>query len=1002
MTTKSVQPVRLANLRKGTKVKMDRKNRALKVQSLEEAREPVDEWLIDQDELEIHNEQLRRTREELIESRDRYFRFYHFSPVGFVTISRQGIVLEANLTLAKLLGIELRALLRQPLSRFFVSGSQDDYQLYRRELLKSKKCDPSQLQMHRTGAEPFWAELESSQVQVDQEDDGKMQLSIRDISRHKQVEETLQTSHAAVKTLIDNVPAEIHVKDTEGRFLVINRTLETLFGVSSEQAKGKTSHDFFPLQLANAFERSDRQVMETGEAIQEESEEIQDNEVHHFLTVKFPMHDLSGKLAGVGAISTDITVRKLAEEALYESQDRYRRVARLTKMGHWVWDGVEDKCIYCSEELAAIYGVSVEEFLNRGSSLESDLEWFHPDDRQHCLSVMNQAIKNKTGYEMTARIVRDDGEIRYIHEVTDAILDANGKLVQVAGVLHDITEHKEAEAKARRNWEFLQSVLDTMPAAINVKDREGRWVVVNELERSMLNIGSYDVPGETPIIERLDKQYAADIRANDRQVIDTGETISFDYKYASAHTPDSTWSVTKVPIKDAKGNVQYVITTSFDITERKKGEEALSFQASHDALTGLVNRSDFERCLARALDTAHSSQDEHALCYLDLDQFKVVNDTCGHIAGDELLCQIGQLLSKSVRKHDTLARLGGDEFGVLMEHCTPEQALRVADTLRKSVGQFRFVWERQAFRIGVSIGLVPITHASESVAYILKAADSACYAAKDKGRNRVHVYHLDDTELARRHGEMQWVARIDQALEDNRLQLWSQQIVPVKGKAEQGAHFELLLRLIDERGETVPPGAFLPAAERYGLATKLDRWVVGAALDLLSRNPERLDRLHLCCINLSGTSLANEEFLEFVQERLEQSQVSARKICFEVTETAAIANLSRAITFMETLKQRGCQFALDDFGSGLSSFAYLKTLPVDYLKIDGAFVKDIVDDKVDMALVRSINDMGKVMGKRTIAEFVENNAILEKLRKIGVDYAQGYGISRPAPIVERA
>ena len=295
---------------------------------------------------------------------------------------------------------------------------------------------------------------------------------------------------------------------------------------------------------------------------------------------------------------------------------------------------------------------------------------------------------------------------------------------------------------------------------------------------------------------------------------------------------------------------------------------------------------------------------------------------------------------------------------------------------------------------------MPITETSESVSNLLSAADSACYAAKDEGRNRVHVYHLDDTDLARRQGEMRWVARIDQALEDERFQLWSQPIVPVMTGSDEGEDFELLLRLVDERGETILPGDFLPAAERYGLSTKLDRWVIGAALGYLGRNPKLLERLHLCFINLSGASLADEEFLEFVCTELQQSQIPSQKICFEVTETAAIANLSRAMTFMKALKEQGCRFALDDFGSGLSSFAYLKTLPVDYLKIDGAFVKDIVDDEVDLALVRSINDVGKVMGKWTIAEFVESEAILEKLRNIGVDYAQGYGIGHPAPIEE--
>lgn len=337
-----------------------------------------------------------------------------------------------------------------------------------------------------------------------------------------------------------------------------------------------------------------------------------------------------------------------------------------------------------------------------------------------------------------------------------------------------------------------------------------------------------------------------------------------------------------------------------------------------------------------------------------------------------------------------------------MEHCSLEHALRVANTLREAVEEYRFAWEDKGFNIGVSIGLVPITEFSESIVGVLSAADSACYAAKDQGRNRIHVYREDDVGLAKRHGEMQWVARIERALEEERFQFDFQPIVPVKSSEQKGMHYELLLRMQDEQGRIVPASVFLPAAERYNLATKLDRWVVRNAFEWLTRHPEHLERLYLCEINLSGHSLGDGEFLEMVIQQLHQTAIPPEKVCFEVTETAAVANLTSATHFIQTLKGVGCQFALDDFGSGLSSFAYLKTLPVDFLKIDGSFVKDIADDPTDLAMVKSINEIGHTMGKRTIAEFVENAAILEKLkaRDIGVDYAQGYHIGRPKPIDE--
>ena len=450
-------------------------------------------------------------------------------------------------------------------------------------------------------------------------------------------------------------------------------------------------------------------------------------------------------------------------------------------------------------------------------------------------------------------------------------------------------------------------------------------------------------------------------------------------------------------VPDSEGRTT-ILCVCEDITEAQRLSEQLSYQGSHDALTGLVNRRRFEQHLQQILAVAGNERMEHALCYLDLDQFKIINDACGHTAGDELLRQLAGVLRNHVRRGDSLARLGGDEFGVLMEYCSLEQAQRVADALRQAIQDFRFLWEGRSFSLGVSIGLVPIDQTSGSISAVLRAADSACYIAKEQGRNRIHIYHADDAELSRRHGEMQSVAHIQQALADDRFRLCFQPIIPLLRKGNEGEHYELLLRMEDASGYWIPPGAFLPAAERYGLAAKLDRWVVGAAFDWFARHPGRRQSLYLCAINLSGHSLVDQTFLEFVLEKFSEGQVAPAQICFEITETAAIANLSSATRFITTLKARGCRFALDDFGSGLSSFAYLKTLPVDFLKIDGLFVRDIVDDPINLAMVKSINEIGQVMGKRTIAEFVENQATLEKLTEIGIDYAQGYGIGRPLPI----
>ncbi|MHB8472505.1 MAG: EAL domain-containing protein [Gammaproteobacteria bacterium] len=451
------------------------------------------------------------------------------------------------------------------------------------------------------------------------------------------------------------------------------------------------------------------------------------------------------------------------------------------------------------------------------------------------------------------------------------------------------------------------------------------------------------------------------------------------------------------PIRDHDGQVLGAILVFNDVGHTRKLARQLSFQASHDALTGLFNRREFEQQLQRTINSECADGQQHALCYLDLDQFKVVNDTCGHIAGDELLRQLAGLLHGEVRESDILARLGGDEFGVMLKGCCLSQALRIAEDLRARVKDFRFVWQGHSFEIGVSIGIAALNATTQSIADVMSVADVACYAAKDLGRNRVHVYQPDDSELKQRRGEMRWVSRLHKAIAEDRFVLYYQPIVQVIRGATDDLHFEVLIRLRDEQGKEVPPMAFIPAAERYNLMPSIDRWVVRNTLRYLRALPSPPAQW-LCVMNLSGQTLCDDQFLDYVLDQLQVAEIDPRHLCFEITETAAIANLRHAVHFMTELKAIGCRFALDDFGSGLSSFAYLKNLRVDYLKIDGGFVKDMVDDPIDCAMVEAINQIGHVMGIQTIAEFVESDAILSALGRLGVDYAQGYWVAAPRPL----
>lgn len=455
------------------------------------------------------------------------------------------------------------------------------------------------------------------------------------------------------------------------------------------------------------------------------------------------------------------------------------------------------------------------------------------------------------------------------------------------------------------------------------------------------------------------------------------------------------------PIFDRDGVLAGAVMVFYDVSLMHRIPHLLSYHATHDALTGLINRREFERRLSELLVQAKHTRQHHALAYLDLDQFKLVNDTCGHAVGDRLLCQITYLLKEKVRDSDTLARLGGDEFGLLLENCPLERALQITEDLLATIRNFRFVWQGHSFDIGVSIGLVPISEDSVTPAEVLSEADAACFTAKEKGRNRVQVYQPGDLEMAQRHGEMQWVSRLHKALDENRFRLYCQAIAPLNG--DLARHGEVLLRLEDEDGKLVPPMAFLPAAERYNLMPAIDRWVIGTALAAIGghlRQQHHGQHSLMCNINLSGASLGEPGLQDYIDEQFALHQVPPATVCFEITESAAIANLERAATFMHALRQKGCRFALDDFGSGLSSFAYLKTLPVDYLKIDGVFVKDAAHDPVARAMVQAIHTVGHVMGIKTVAEYVENEQILAAIKEIGVDYAQGYGIGYPCPMSE--
>ena len=424
----------------------------------------------------------------------------------------------------------------------------------------------------------------------------------------------------------------------------------------------------------------------------------------------------------------------------------------------------------------------------------------------------------------------------------------------------------------------------------------------------------------------------------------------------------------------------------------------LAYQSSHDALTGLINRREFERRVERTIAQARSEAATHALLYLDLDQFKIVNDTCGHAAGDELLQQLAQILLGSVRHRDTLSRLGGDEFGMLLENCPLHKAVEIANSLLAAIDNFQFTWNDNTFILGISIGIVPIDHSTTDIASTMSAADSACYIAKESGRHQVQIAHMGDRRLQERHGEMQWVARLNRAIANNQLSLYFQPVIPCASKPATGRHLEILVRLIDDDGAIIRPGTFLPAAGKYNLLTSIDRWVIEHSLRWLAENTTISETVITLSINISGQTIGSPDMLKFIIDIREETGAPASQVIFQVTETAAIANITTATSFMLTLRGCGFRFTLDDFGSGLSSFTYLKKLPVDFLKIDGVFVRDILSDPVDYAMVKAISELGQLLGKEIIAELVETDELADELRKMGVNYMQGHSYGKPQPL----
>lgn len=823
--------------------------------------------------------------------------------------------------------------------------------------------------------------------------------SCYEIHEEAEARSLIERREKLYKETIDGllVGVVVHAPDTS--ILLCNIEASNILGLSEDQIRGKQAIDpewRFVYPNRDPIELPDypvNKVISTREALYNYEVGVVRPERSYITWVIVnakPLFDVSGKLEQIVINFADITARRQAEDALEASEYELLSHIKNMPMGCISWD--ENFC--CTDWNPAaeqIFGYTAEEAIGTHAA-----DFLLPSSARPVVDdIFSLLMEQKGGAHSINENLTKDQRVIICDWHNTPIISKEGKPVGVTSLVQDITETKKNAAQLSTQSQITANMQE---GAYLVRASDQTIVYANSAFEKMFGYGPGEMLGKHVSIvnapsDKSPEETAAKVVSElEKSGVWRGEIENI--KKNGTHF----WCSATVSSFDHPefGNVWISVHT--DITERRALDRKLSYQSSHDALTGLISRFEFERRAKTAIGSISDESTAHAMCFIDLDQFKVINDTCGHAAGDELLRQLGRTLKSVVGEGDTLARLGGDEFAVLIENCTLLQARKIAQDILDAITDFQFLWESKSFRIGASIGLVAIDHSTESLTSLFKNADAACYLAKDLGRNRIHIYNRDDNDLALRHGEMQWVAQINEALENNHFLLYAQPIVPIKKGTHR--HYELLIRLRDEQGSIVPPGAFLPAAERYNLIQKIDYWVVEEVTRFFRSAPEFFVSIDFVTINLSGASLTHEGFLDFILAQVRKGVLRPEKICFEITETVAVSNLNSATEFIVRLKEEGFRFALDDFGSGISSFGYLKTLPVDYLKIDGIFIKDIVDDPIDFAMVKAINEIGHLMGIETIAEFVENDEIASKLATIDVDYGQGYGLGKPEALTD--
>ena len=823
-------------------------------------------------------------------------------------------------------------------------------------------------------------------------------FNYRDVTERVRQREALEQAHREAdmfRRMVDFATQAIGTADLDARVLYQNPALLRLLNIPSLEVAGQHTYEDFYLPEDLEYLRREviAKVMDEGHWTGEMRLKPLGREPVHTIHNVYLVRDDDGTPVMLSNVVTDISRQKAAEHALRSSESKYRQLFEGALDGVAVADAETGELLDCNPALCRMVDRAREEVIGQPQRI-----LHRPEETLEDVSRTFEAHRSgQEGQLMDAQLITASGELVDV-EIMASMVELDGRRALQA-VFRDVTAKKRAEEALFAEKERAQVTLHSIGDAVITTDEFGRVEYLNPVAEQLVGWPLAEAGGRPldEIFKIHDEQSGQAVDNLVTRCLREGRVIDLVRNTVLSGRDGRQYDIDEsaAPIRQADGRILGAVLVFHDVSEIRRLTRKMAYDATHDPLTGLINRREFEERLRHALGSALKFGAQHALCYIDLDQFKIVNDAAGHEAGDELLRQIKALLERTFRDRDTLARLGGDEFGLLLDNCPLERAVSIAGAVVNAIREYRFVWQGKGFQIGASVGVTPINRESEGVAGLLSQADVACYTAKDLGRNRVHVYDGNDGAPALRHGEILQAAGLRDALEMDRFRLFCQPIVPLQDAVGVPVHYELLLRLRDGDGELVLPGAFIPAAERFGLMTDLDRWVVRTAFrnygDVLAPRDGRIS------INLSGNSLNDESFLDYVRRQFDEWCLPPGRVCFEITETAAIHDLSRAGRLLFELHELGCQVALDDFGSGLSSLRYLKLLPVDFLKIDGGFVCDVDRDPGNHAIVEAVNQLAHNLGIQTIGEYAHSDAIVDTLRSLGVDYAQGFALGHPLP-----